>query len=166
MSAARVTGVLKRKWRTAMRQPAAVVALVLVAWPMIGLAPIAISILPFRYLAPLLGENRGATSLMPAARPQLLSRAIRIGRAILIAAKYAPFRSDFLPQAIVAAIMCRWCHVPYAAHLGASFSDHERRRGLVAHAWVQCGECVATGDAGNLDRYGVVACFVPRDAAR
>lgn len=154
--------VLTRKIRTAARQPLSVIALLPVAWALIGLSSAAIALRPFKRLAPLLGRNLGATSLAPLADPRLLRRGRRIGYAVTIAAKYAPFRSNCLPQAMAAAMLCRVGRVPYAAHLGASVSDPDKPGELVAHAWVQCGPNVITGANGDLQRYGVVACFVPR----
>lgn len=157
--------ILARKGRTAMRQPLSVIALLPVAWTLIGLSSAAIALRPFKRIAPLLGRNLGATSLVPLADERALRRATRIGRAVTIAAKYAPFRSNCLPQAMAAALLCRAGRVPYAAHLGASVSEPDKQGELVAHAWVQCGPVAITGGAGSFQRYGVVACFVSRHLA-
>jgi len=66
---------------------------------------------------------------------------------------------------LAAMALCRAGRVPYAAHLGATMADPERAGELAAHAWVQCGRVTLTGGAGNHQRYGVVACFVPRRIA-
>lgn len=158
----RLVAVLARKCRTAARQPWSVFALLPVAWTLIGLSSAAIALRPFKRIAPLLGRNLGATSLAPLADPRTLRRATRIGKAVTIAANYAPFRSNCLPQAMAAAMLCRLGRVPYAAHLGASVSDPNKIGELVAHAWVQCGPVAITGGQGCFQRYGVVACFVPR----
>ena len=159
---ARPATIFVRKCRTGMRQPGSVVALVPLAWTMIGLASAAIAIFPFRWIAPLLGRNLGATSLTPIVSPDVLSRARKIGSAVNIAAKYAPFRSNCLPQALVAATLCRLGRVPYAAHFGVSFSDAKPGRQLEAHVWVQCGPIALTGGVGSFQMYSVVACFVSR----
>lgn len=155
--------ILSRKCRTGMRQPGSVITLIPIAWTMIGLASAAIAILPFRRIAPVLGENLGATSLAPIVSPAVLSRATRIGCAINIAAKYAPFRSNCLPQAMVAAILCRLAGVPYAAHFGVTLAQPEPHPELLAHVWVQCGSIAVTGGAASFRAYSVVACFVPAD---
>lgn len=157
-----VAATFARKCRTAARQPLSVIALIPLAWLMIGISSAAIALRPFRRIAPLLGRNLGATSLAPLAPPKTLRRARRIGHAVTIAAKYAPFRSNCLPQAMTAAMLCRWGRVPYAAHLGATVADPERAGQMIAHAWVLCGPVAITGGAGNFERYGVVACFVPK----
>ncbi len=158
----RVMAVLARKCRTAARQPWPVFALLPIAWTLIGLSSAALALRPFKRIAPVLGRNLGATSLAPEADPQTLRRATRIGKAVTIAANYAPFRSNCLPQAMAAAMLCRIGRVPYAAHLGASVTEPDRPGKMMAHAWVQCGPVAITGGNGDLRRYGVVACFVPR----
>lgn len=158
----RVMTILARKCRTAARQPLSVFALLPVAWVLIGVSSAALALRPFKRIAPLLGRNLGATSLAPLADARTLQRASRIGKAITIAANYAPFRSNCLPQAMTAAMLCRIGRVPYAAHLGASVSEPGKEGELAAHAWVQCGPVAITGGHGSFQRYGVVACFVPR----
>lgn len=155
------TNIVRRKWRTATRQPLSVIAMIPLAWVSIGLSSLAILILPFRRLAPLLGRNLGATSLVPVLDARQQRRAQRIGQAITIAAKYAPFRSNCLPQAMAAAAFCRIARVPYAAHLGASLSDPAKPGQLSAHAWVQSGPVMVTGGAGSFQLFAAVACFVP-----
>lgn len=152
---------LRRKGGTAIQLPLAVLALMPLAWLMIGFASAAIALVPFRRLAPLLGRNLGATSLMPIVPIRVLPRAVQIRTAIAIAAKYAPFRSDCLPQALVAATLCRWGRVPYAVHFGAALANQESRGKLLAHAWVQAGPVAITGGTPSFRTYGVVACFVP-----
>lgn len=154
--------ILVRKARTAARQAPATIALLPIAWIMIGLSSAAIAMRPFKRIAPVLGRNLGATSLAPLAPPRTLRRAKTIGRAVTIAANYAPFRSNCLPQAMTAAMLCRWGRVPYAAYLGASVAEPDREGEMIAHAWVLCGPIAITGGADNFGRYGVLACFVPR----
>lgn len=131
-----------------------------VAWGLIGLASGLLLIMPFRLLAPLLGKNHCAISLLPVADEGQKRRARLIGRAVAKAVRFAPFRSDCLPQAMAAAILCRALGVPYAAFLGASLSTPDKPGQLAAHAWVQCGPAPVTGGRGNFQKFGVVACFV------
>lgn len=158
---ARPATVLARKTRTAIRQPLGVIALVPVAWTMIGLASAAIAFVPFRRLAPLLGRSLGTVAMVPVVPSAQLRRAAAIGHAIAVAAKYAPFRSNCLPQALAAATLCRWAGIPYAAFLGASLSG-SGESGMSAHAWIQSGRVSVTGGRGSFKLYNVVACFVPR----
>lgn len=153
--------VLLRKWRQASRQPVSVISLIPAAWILIAAASLAVTVLPFRLIAPVLGRNLGTASLTPLASPEAMRRAIRIGEAISLAAKYMPARSDCLPQAVTGVILCRAFRVPYAAYFGASASVDGREGDLCAHAWVQCGRVTVSGGTGSFQQYGVVACFVP-----
>ena len=157
----RTGAVLIRKWRQASRQPLSVISLIPAAWMLIGTASFAVAVLPFRRIAPVLGRNLGTASLTPLASPEAMRRAIHIGQAISLAAKYMPARSDCLPQAMAAAILCRALRVPYAAYFGASVSAAGREGELAAHAWVQSGQVTVSGGMGSFQQYGVVACFVP-----
>ena len=143
------------------RWPLGLKILMPVAWGLIGLASALLVIVPFGRIAPLMGRNLGATPALPVAGPSRLRRARLIGRAVTTAARFAPFRSDCLPQAIAAVTLCRLLRVPYAACLGVSMSTPDKRGQLAAHAWVQCGPVAMTGGTGNFQRFGVLACFVP-----
>lgn len=156
----RTGAVLLRKWRQAARQPLSVIGLIPAAWMLIGAASLAVAVLPFRRIAPVLGRNLGTASLTPLASPTAMRRAIRIGQAISLAAKYMPARSDCLPQAMAGAVLCRAFRVPYAAYFGASASVAGREGELLAHAWVQSGQVTVSGGSGSFQHYGVVACFV------
>jgi len=159
----RAGAILLRKWRQAVRQPGAVLALMPAAWLLIGAGSAAIAVLPFRRIAPVLGRNVGTAPLTPVGSPETMRRAIRIGQAIDLAAKYMPARSDCLPQAIASVVLCRLLQVPCAAFFGASVSVPGREGELLAHAWVQSGQVMVSGGSGNNRQYGVTACFVPPD---
>lgn len=148
------------KLRSVGRLPLPLVALIPVAWLLIGAAGTLVAVVPFRRIAPLLGRNLGAAALAPIGSPNELGRAVLIARAISFAARYMPLRSDCLPQAIAGVALCRLLRVPYAAYFGASTFVPEREGQLLAHAWLQCGPVVITGGRGSFGAYGVVACFV------
>lgn len=150
-------GRLQHLWRW----PLGLKFLMPVAWGLIGVASALLIIVPFRRLAPLMGQNLGAAPMLPVTSPSRLGRARLIGRAVTTAARFAPFRADCLPQAVAAVTLCRVLRVPYAAFLGASMSTPDKRGELAAHAWVQCGPVVMTGGTGNFQKFGVLACFVP-----
>lgn len=156
---------LIRKVRTALNQPAVVLALFPVAWVLIGLSALVIATRHFPRIAARLGPSLGAVSFTPLASPRAVRRAEVIGRAIRIASGYAPFRSDCLPQALAAVVLLRCAGAPYAIHLGASLVGGEARAALAAHAWVESGPVTVTGGAAARRRYGVVACFVPPELA-
>lgn len=152
--------ILFRKLRAASRLPLPLIALIPAAWLLIGAAGPLVAVVPFRRIAPLLGRNLGAAALAPIGSPEELRKAVLIARAVSLAARYMPLRSDCLPQAIAGVALCRLLRVPYAAYFGASTFVPERQGQLRAHAWLQCGPVVITGGRGSFGVYGVVACFV------
>lgn len=157
------TGIIARKLAVARRQPAFVLFWLLPAWLLIGLSSGLIAVVPFRRIAPLLGVNLGAVAHRPACTPQQIARARRIGTTVSIAAGYAPFRSNCLPQAMAAKALCALWRVPCAVLLGI---ERERSGGeLRAHAWTSCGDTVPTGGARSFTTHAVLSCFVPARVA-
>lgn len=148
-------------WRTLKEQPVSVIATLPVAAILITAASVALWMLPFRWIAPILGRNLGAAPRVPRSSPDQERIAYRTGTAVALAAKVVPLRADCLRQALAAAVLCRWRRVPYAALLGAAVDLPDAKSRLSAHAWVQCGPVVVAGGRGGFQTYGVVACFVP-----
>ena len=128
------------------------------AWCLVGVAAAAIRAVPFARIAPVLGHPLGDVALCPLLTPRQLRRARLVSRAIACAARVAPFRADCLPQALAAAVACRWLDVPTATHLGVSLRDAERNAALNAHAWILAGPIAVTGGRG-VSAFRVVACF-------
>lgn len=157
------TAIIARKLAVARRQPVFVLLWLAPAWALIGLSSAAIAVLPFRRIAPWLGVNLGATAHRPAATPQQAARARLIGRTVSIAASYAPFRSNCLPQAMAAKALCALWRVPCAVIFGI---ERERPAGeLTAHAWTSCGDAVPTGGGHCFATHVPLSCFVPADEA-
>ncbi len=157
------TGILARKLAVARRQPGFVLLWLFPAWLLIGLSSAMIALVPFRRIAPLLGVNLGAVAHRPACTPHQIVRARRIGMTVSIAAGYAPFRSNCLPQAMAAKALCALWRVPCAVLLGI---ERERTtRELRAHAWTSCGDAVPTGGAHSFATHAVLSCFVPAGVA-
>lgn len=153
------TAMIARKFAVALRQPVFVWLWLVPAWLLIGISSALIAVLPFRRIAPWLGVNLGATVHRPAATPQQAARARLIGRAVSIAAGYAPFRSNCLPQAMAAKALCDLWRVPCAVILGI---ERNRPEGdLRAHAWTSCGDATPTGGARSFATHVPLSCFVP-----
>ena len=127
-------------------------------WAAIGFASAVIAIVPFRRLAPLLGQNMGAVMFVPFASDSQVHRARLIGRTIGLAARYAPFRSNCLPQALVGCALCALYRVPYALCFGVRLDGESRK--LDAHAWIASGPAIVTGGAPSFHTFSTLACFV------
>jgi hypothetical protein len=140
------------------RMPIAEKLLLAAAWIVIGLFAAALHIVPFRRLARMLGEPIGAVGCIPLADQKQVKRARLVRRAILRAARIAPFRADCLPQALTAAVLCRLLGVPISIHLGVRREDD--LNGFAAHAWTCVGPEAVTG-GHSFSAYTPVTCFLP-----
>lgn len=163
-----VAAKLRRKLRTFGGLSAFSLLWLLPIWAMIGLASLAIKLVPLRRLGPVLGVNLGAVGLVPLADVNEQKRARQFGQAISVAARYAPFRSNCYPQAIVAVLLCRLYRIPYAMQFGATFEGEpgSAERKLKAHAWVVSGRVAICGQNSSFGAFGVVGCFVAKSVAR
>lgn len=151
-----------RKLRTARALPVAVLALIGPAWALIGLSALALRLAPMRRLASWYGMPLGAVGFSPLSDGRQIARAQEIRRAIGIAARYAPFRADCLPQAMAGLALGRGLGVPCALHLGVSVDKTAQAAGeeLVAHAWLISGPVAISGDYRSFDRFAAVGCWV------
>ena len=127
-----------------------------VAYPLLGLARLALLILPFRHIAPWLGCNYRTAAVMPLATRRQTLHALRIGRAIRTAARYTPWESKCLAQAMVARALLGFRRLPYALYLGVR---KDAETDLAAHAWVCTGPVAVTGGHG-FRQFTVVGTFV------
>lgn len=150
-----------RTWRILRSQPLGVIATLPFAAILIVAADVALRVLPFRWIAPMLGRNLGPAARVPISSTRAQRVAYQTGVALELAAEVVPGRSDCLRQALAAALIFRCRGVPYVALLGAAVDLPDAKSRLSAHAWVQCGPVVATGGRGGFSTYGVVACFMP-----
>lgn len=157
---------MRRKLRAARKQPLIVLALFPIAWTATGLAAMVLKLVPFRKIAPWLGQNCGAVALSPLGNSSTDAWALRIGQAVQIAARNSPFRADCLPQALAAVALCRLAGLPTALHLGSNVPRAGAEKQMEAHAWVQSGRVNVTGGANSIKRYAAVACFLRTPPSR
>jgi Transglutaminase-like superfamily len=136
-------------------------ALMLAAWVLMAVAAGALLVAPFRKLAPFLGKQIEGVAFIPFADDAQIERSRMVRRATLRAARVAPFRSDCLPQALVAATLCRLLGVPASVHLGVKLDDMTDKgpRAISAHAWVCSGREAVTGGR-SFGAYTPVTCFL------
>jgi len=85
------------------------------------------------------------------------NQALLIKRSITLAAKYTPWNSNCLTQAIVATFWCKRWRIPYMLYIGLRRSA-EHASGYLAHAWTTAGPVPMTG--GNcLHTYKVISTY-------
>lgn len=155
---------VRRKVRTARSLPARVLLLIGPVWLLIGLSTLVIRIVPMRRLVRGFGAPLGAAGFSPLTDARQVARARDLQRALGIAAKYAPFRADCLPQAIAGLTVGRLSGLPCALHLGVSIEKDTQSDddGFVAHAWLVSGPVAVSGGYGSFDRFSVINCWVSR----
>lgn len=118
----------------------------------LGLARLALLVLPFRRIAPWLGTQMAQTE--ESATPQEEALAQEIGWAVRAAARRTPWQSACLAQAISGKAMLRRRGVASTLYLGLARGEGGA---LQAHAWLRCGRAVVTG--GDYSDYTVMASF-------
>jgi hypothetical protein len=89
-------------------------------------------------------------------------RARAISSAIIVAAKFAPWKANCFPQAITARLILGLYDIPYALFFGVTRSKQEEDRGAIkAHAWVVSGRVNVTGGR-SFGQFTSVGCFVSK----
>ena len=126
-----------------------------VAWIVLGFSRLLVVALPFRRFAPWLGASLGASPWIPLLSSGTETRAASIGKVVRVAARYTPWESSCLPQAMTAAVLLGFLGVPYSLFLGVARTPNQ----LTAHAWVAAGRVQVTGGLG-FGEFSVVCCFV------
>lgn len=141
------------KWRRRNREER---KLIFEALALLGLARMGVLFLPFRFLARSIGNRirQEAQTLPP---PADLKSAQMIGEAIRAAAKYTPWESVCLPQAVAAKWMLKRRNIPGVLYLGV-MKDATKPEKLAAHAWIKSGNLILTGAKGH-GQYTVVSRF-------
>ncbi len=127
-------------------------------YPYSGLIRAAVLLTPFHLLSKHLGTYYKNTELSPLVNEQQLALARQVGRICEITARYTPWQSKCLVQAIMARTVLAFYAIPYVIHLGASLSNNPQKP-IEAHAWVKVGHLVITGRAGH-KTYPVLSSFV------
>lgn len=112
-------------------------------------AKIAVKTVPFKRLAPRIGEllpppqaGEKAAHYPPSAADMAIAR--EIGWAVTRAAQHLPFEAVCLPQAIAAHAMLRRRGIFSLIHFGTTRGDASPL-GFAAHAWLNAGEVEVTG---------------------
>lgn len=125
---------------------------------LLGLARLALRVVPFRRLARALGTLHVETPTE--APPEHLAQARRVGLAIARVHRYTPWTSNCFPQALAARVWLARRHLPTTLYLGVALNktDPATSSTMEAHAWLRCGPLIVTGGRGS-ERFTVTACF-------
>jgi len=119
----------------------------------LGIARLAILILPFRRVSPYLGRQMARSSEEAGAVPAVLLDCI--SWALVTVSRHLPWDCRCLTQALAGKAMLRRRGVSSTLYLGLAKSNEAQ---LKAHAWLICGERVLTGQQG-MAGFTVIASF-------
>jgi hypothetical protein len=103
-------------------------------------ARLAVLLVPFRFLAPMLGVARGDPPTAEAPSNREVAR--RVSWAVTTVGRHTPWRSTCLVQAIAAMAMLRRRRLPSVLYLGVGKQDEKNMR---AHAWLTSAGITLTG---------------------
>jgi hypothetical protein len=119
-------------------------------------AHFAVHILPFRWLAPRLG-NLGEPSSEIQISQEQQRQAQQVGWAVTSLARYYPLDAKCLAQAVSGKWMLQRRSLPSTLFLGVE-RVHSGEKWLEAHAWLRCGTDIITGEQQH-ERFKVLAAF-------
>ena len=125
------------------------------AYFLLGIARMAVLVLPFRWIASRLGEQIPIDAADVESDTISNAKLRRIGRAIRRAGRYTPWKSNCLAKAIAGQFMLRRRRIGNTVYFGVFKINGE----FEAHAWLRSGEMILSG-GGDLDRYTIVAKFI------
>ena len=125
-----------------------------------GLARLAISILPFRWLAPRLGRHMAESSRV--ASDTHLRRARQISRSVKRASRHLPWDCTCLVKSMAAMEMLGRRGQGSTLYLGVNREDDDR---LKAHAWLRTGDAFISGGRQR-HGYVVVGYFMRPDTEK
>ena len=148
---------LLRKTRSFMHLPRFTQLWLIPLWLMLGISKALIFTVSFRRLAPHQGQTMGVASWVPLLDAAQQARALQIGRAVRLTARYTPWNSNCFPQAVAARMLLGFYGIPYALHFG--LMRDEQTLEMKAHAWVAAGRVPVTGGV-SFGQFTVVGVFV------
>ncbi|MCG8609285.1 MAG: lasso peptide biosynthesis B2 protein [Pseudomonadales bacterium] len=153
----KVLKVFARKVKSFLKQPVLTKLGFIPCWFLLGIARWVTFKIPFARIAPKLGTHVGVAPWIPILTREQEQKALILGRLVRLTARYTPWDSNCLPQAIVARSLLGLYHIPYALCFGLMFDPdtHEMK----AHAWVATGRIQVVG-GNSFSQFTVVGCFV------
>lgn len=118
-------------------------------------ARLTVLIIPFRYIALLLGDHMAMSPTE--SFPEQAARSRQVGWAVRAVAHHTPWDSNCLAQAIAGKMMLRRRGIVSTLYLGVV---KDEGKDLAAHAWLRSGDQILTG--GGNSRFTVLSTFAER----
>jgi Transglutaminase-like superfamily len=129
------------------------------AWFLLGWYRAATLLVPFKRLAAKLQHHPLAKPAL-APLPDQREEALIVGRLVAAASQATPWQSRCLTQVLVVQHLLAKRDIPGQFYLGVRRGCEltDDPTGLSAHAWLQCGDDIVSGQAGH-ERFTVVSTF-------
>lgn len=109
-----------------------------------GVAKVAIKLFGHKRLTPYYGHFCRMQMVSTILSKHQLQQALSLKRAISLAARYTPWNSNCLTQALVAKFWCTYKQIPYMLFIGFE-KNSEKPLGENSHAWVMAGPIAISG---------------------
>lgn len=135
---------LTRKLATFIRLPAQQKLFFILNFGLCGFAKTCILLFSYRTLSRYFGRSHQMTMASSLTTIQQHQRALFIRRGVRLAARYTPWDSSCLTQALVAKFWCDRWKIPYFLFIGLA-KNSSKPLGKEAHAWVTAGRLAITG---------------------
>ena len=150
-----------QKSRSAWRIPFREKLWVLFLYPFSGLIRLAILTFSFKFLSRYFGYFYRNYQLSVLVTEQQLKLAWRVGKITELVAKYTPWESKCLVQAIMVKTILSCYGIPYVMYIGARVTSEDKKKPMKAHAWIKVGKWIVVGgDSRGCSGFGVVSTFV------
>ncbi|MDP1574986.1 MAG: lasso peptide biosynthesis B2 protein [Coxiellaceae bacterium] len=111
---------------------------------LLGVAKACVKLFAYKHIAFYFGKNCRMMVASTLISKTQIQQAALIARSIKLAARYTPWNSNCLPQAILAKFWCQHYQIPYFFFIGFAKSS-TKPLGEEAHAWVTAGPIVICG---------------------
>ncbi len=158
---AETTGRMNRLWQSRhafIRLPFIEKALLMETFVFLGIYRAAILTLPFRWLTRSLTQTTSYL-VVPPLPDQQRTTALSVGRTIQKAARYTPWESACLAQALTARRMLQRRRISGIFYLGVMKDVTDAKGQFKAHAWSKCGDIILTGQPGH-EQFVIVSAFI------
>lgn len=130
-----------------------------IAYGLLGISRLAVLLVPIQQYHGYLGQYYRNLAVSLCLDPTQLLKSQRIGRMIRLAAKYTPWNSNCMAQALTAKLLLSYYRLPYLLYFGLKKGAPEK---LQAHAWVCVGKIHVTG-GWSFNDFTIVATYGPKN---
>ncbi|MEP4147161.1 MAG: lasso peptide biosynthesis B2 protein [Halioglobus sp.] len=129
------------------------------AWRLLAVYQLTLVCRPLKRITQALSHSNGVQPSSPESSDQQ-AVAAELGRLVAYAAVATPWPSRCLVQVLVVQRLMAEQHIPGQILIGVSPSaggnEHEETFG--AHAWLQCGDLIVSGESGS-EQYQVISSY-------